>query len=68
MSSTETYSVVGMTCEHCARSVSAEVSALPGVTEATVDLSSGQVKVTSEGLGINQVRGAIEEAGYTLAQ
>ena len=67
MASTETYSVVGMTCDHCARSVSAEVGALPGVTDVHVDLPSGQVAVTSEGLDISQVRGAVEEAGYQLA-
>ena len=67
MSCTETYSVVGMTCDHCARSVSAEVGALPGVTEVHVDQPSGQVTVTSEGLDTSQVRGAVEEAGYQLA-
>ena len=64
---TETYSVVGMTCDHCARSISAEVAALPGVTDVKVDLPSGRVTVTSDGLGTDQVRGAVEEAGYTLA-
>jgi copper chaperone len=67
MSSTETYSVVGMTCDHCARSVSAEVGAISGVTDVHVDLPSGQVTVTSEGLDRSQVRGAVEEAGYQLA-
>ena len=67
MSSTETYAVVGMTCDHCARSVSAEVGALPGVTVVRVDLESGHVTVTSEGLDTSQVRGAVEEAGYQLA-
>jgi copper chaperone CopZ len=67
MSCTETYSVVGMTCDHCARSVSAEVGALPGVTDVNVDLASGQVTVTSERLDSDRVRGAVEEAGYTLA-
>jgi copper chaperone len=67
MSSTQTYSVVGMTCDHCVRSVSAEVGAIPGVTDVHVDLPSGQVTVTSEGLDTNQVRGAVEEAGYQLA-
>jgi len=67
MSCTETYTVVGMTCDHCARSVSAEVGALAGVTNVNVDVPSGQVTVTSDGLDGNQVRGAVEEAGYTLA-
>ncbi len=67
MACTETYSVVGMTCDHCARSVGAEVGALPGVSDVHVDLPSGRVVVTSEGLDISQVRGAVEEAGYQLA-
>ena len=67
MPSTETYSVVGMTCDHCARSVTAEVGALTGVTDVHVDLVAGQVTVTSEGLNTDQVRMAVEEAGYTLA-
>ncbi len=64
---TETYSVVGMTCDHCVRSVSAEVTALPGVTDVQVDLPTGRVTVTSNGLGTDQVREAVEQAGYTLA-
>jgi copper chaperone CopZ len=56
-----------MTCDHCARSVTAEVGALAGVSEVHVDLPSGQVTVTSEGLDTSQVRGAVEEAGYQLA-
>ena len=56
-----------MTCDHCSRSVSAEVGALPDVIYVNVDMPSGQVTVTSEGLNIDHVRGAIEAAGYTLA-
>ena len=67
MQRTETYSVVGMTCDHCARSVTAEVGALPGVTDVHVDLVAGRVTVASEGLTTDQVRMAVEEAGYTLA-
>lgn len=66
MSCTETYSVVGMTCDHCARSVGAEIGALTGVTDVDVDLLSGKVTVSSEGLDTDQVRAAVEEAGYTL--
>ena len=67
MSTTESYSVIGMTCDHCARSVSAEVGALPGVTDVHVDLPSGQVTVISQGADSGQVRGAVEEVGYKLA-
>lgn len=37
----KTYSVVGMTCDHCVRSVMAEVGKLPGVTAVEVDLATG---------------------------
>jgi len=65
---TETYDVVGMTCDHCVRSVTAEVSALEGVSEVQVDLPTGKVHVTSEQpVPAAQLREAIEEAGYALA-
>ncbi len=66
--STQTYTVVGMTCAHCVSSVGAEVGALPGVTDVNVDLATGQVTVTAdEPVTDQQVRGAVEEAGYTVA-
>ena len=36
---TSTYAVAGMTCEHCVRSVTEEVSEVPGVTAVEVDLA-----------------------------
>jgi copper chaperone CopZ len=62
-----TYTVTGMTCGHCARSVTEEITALGGVTDVTVDLPTGAVAVTSEHpLDEAQVRAAVEEAGYDL--
>lgn len=67
MSTTETYDVVGMTCDHCVRSVTEEVSALQGVSAVDVDLSSGKVHVTTrEPITTEQVREAVAEAGYQL--
>lgn len=64
---TETYHVVGMTCDHCVRSVSEEVGALDGVTGVEVDLATGKVTVTSaQPLDGAQVREAVEEAGYEV--
>ncbi|MFG2099406.1 heavy-metal-associated domain-containing protein [Micromonospora echinaurantiaca] len=64
---TTTYQVQGMTCGHCVSSVSAEVGAVPGVTDVQVDLASGQVTVTSEQpLDTDTVRAAVDEAGYDL--
>lgn len=65
---TNTYTVTGMTCGHCVGSVQTEVSQIPGVTEVAVDLTSGQVTVTSEApIAIETLRASIDEAGYELA-
>lgn len=64
---TSTYKVDGMTCGHCASSVSGELDKLTGVTDVAVDLDGGLVTVTSEGeLDLETVRAAIDEAGYEL--
>ncbi|MCW2613620.1 MAG: hypothetical protein JWN08_614 [Frankiales bacterium] len=64
---TQSWTVTGMTCGHCVSSVTEEVSEIPGVQEVRVDLDSGLVTVTSDGpVGEDQVRAAVEEAGYSL--
>ncbi|MGW1056911.1 heavy-metal-associated domain-containing protein [Micromonospora sp. NBC_01412] len=64
---TTTYQVQGMTCGHCASSVSAEVGGIEGVSDVQVELASGRVTVTSEGpLDTDTVRAAVDEAGYDL--
>jgi len=63
----KTYTVTGMTCDHCVRSVTEEVSALDGVTGVSVDLPTGNVTVASDKeVGVAEVRAAVEEAGYQL--
>ncbi|NBH03457.1 heavy metal-associated domain-containing protein [Amycolatopsis sp. SID8362] len=65
--SEQTYTVTGMTCEHCVRSVTEEVSEIDGVTGVVVDLPTGKVTVTSsKDLDVADVRGAVKEAGYEL--
>jgi copper chaperone CopZ len=65
--SQRTYTVTGMTCDHCARSVTTELSDLPGVGKVDVDLASGQVVVVSdEPVDDAAVRGAVAEAGYEV--
>lgn len=65
---TSTYTVTGMSCEHCVRAVTEEVSAITGVRDVEVDLASGRVSVTSEReLTRSEVAEAVDEAGYQLA-
>ena len=70
MSWMETRSIVvtGMSCDHCAHAIRAEIGRLPGVAEVDVDVTAGQVRVTGEPLpGDAALRGAVEEAGYEFA-
>jgi len=67
---TTTYTVEGMTCQHCVASVTEEVGEIPGVTGVAVDLASGRLEVTSDsdtGVADDAVREAVVEAGYTVS-
>ncbi|HEV7655742.1 MAG TPA: heavy-metal-associated domain-containing protein [Mycobacteriales bacterium] len=64
---TSTYAVEGMTCEHCVRSVTEEVSEVPGVTAVDVDLDSGRLTVTGAAEE-SAVRAAVVEAGYQVVE
>ena len=67
MSVSTTYTVSGMTCEHCVASVTEELSELAGVSKVDVELANGAVTVTSDReLGADDVRAAVTEAGYQL--
>jgi len=62
-----TYSVAGMTCDHCVGAVTSEVAAVPGVTGVAVDLAAGRVTVSSEGpVDAAAVHAAVDEAGYEV--
>jgi copper chaperone len=66
--STAEYTVTGMTCGHCAASVTEEVQEIAGVTGVVVDLASGGLKVNSDQpVSDADVKAAVEEAGYQLA-
>lgn len=66
------FAVEGMTCAHCVASVTEEVGALGGVEHVDVDLVANGVSTVavsaSRPLGTDEVRAAIEDAGYRLAR
>lgn len=69
---TQTYSVVGMTCGHCAGAVTSELNALAGVTDVKVDLVAGgtstAIVTSDQPLEDAEVSAALQEAGdYQLA-
>ncbi|MFC3448642.1 heavy-metal-associated domain-containing protein [Amycolatopsis speibonae] len=62
-----TYTVKGMSCGHCASSVTEEVSEIAGVSAVNVDVASGKVTITSDtALDVQIVDAAVTEAGYQL--
>jgi copper chaperone len=67
MTITSQYRVLGMTCDHCVRSVRDEVAAIDGVTSVEVDLASGQVTIESDRpVADIDVAAAVDEAGYEV--
>lgn len=66
---TRVFTVKGMTCEHCVRAVTDEITSLPGVEGVSVDLRTGTVTVAAvRELGESEVEAAVEEAGYELVR
>ncbi|GIH73377.1 heavy-metal-associated domain-containing protein [Sphaerimonospora thailandensis] len=64
---TSTYTIKGMTCGHCVRSVTEEVEAVTGVTGVKVELETGLMEVVSEGPADDAaVEAAVREAGYEV--
>lgn len=60
------YTVAGMTCEHCVRSVTEEVSEVAGVAAVAVDLDTRLLAVSGDGFSDDDVRTAVAEAGYEV--
>jgi copper chaperone len=67
MSNTMTFTVPGMTCGHCEAAVTAEVSAVAGVTSVAVDLETKLVTVEGSDLDADSIVAAIDEAGFEVA-
>lgn len=63
---TATYTVEGMSCQHCVDSITGEVGKVPGVRGVVVDLTGKTVTVSAEPVDDAAVRAAIDEAGYDV--
>jgi copper chaperone len=61
-----TYTVSGMTCDHCVLSVREEVGEVAGVERVDVDLASGRVAVRGAGVDDVAIADAVAEAGYEV--
>jgi len=62
---TTTYDVKGMTCGHCVRSVTEEITGVEGVSAVDVDLEAGTATVTGDAAP-DAVKAAVVEAGFEV--
>jgi copper chaperone len=65
----KTFNVPDMSCGHCKAAVESELNRLSGVESSNADVEKGTVTVRyDEGkVSTEQLKDAIEEAGYTVA-
>lgn len=62
-----TLKVAGMSCNGCEQNVEDALEALDGVTRADADHRSDSVELVADGVTDDDIRVAIEDAGYRLA-
>jgi copper chaperone len=62
---TRTYSVPGISCDHCKHAIESEVATVDGVVVVEVDVDAKLVTVA--GGDDAAIRAAIDEAGYDVA-
>ena len=62
-----TFTVTGMTCAHCRRAVTEEITGVDGVESVAVDLATGTVTVTvCRSIDRAEIAAAVDKAGYAL--
>jgi copper chaperone len=65
----KTLNVTGMSCGHCKAAVEGELNKLSGLEWANADVERGTVEVSydEDKVTTEDLKGAIEEAGYSVA-
>jgi copper chaperone len=65
----KTFNVPDMSCGHCKAAVEGELNRLAGVERSDADVEQGivEVRYDESKVGTEQLKGAIEDAGYTVA-
>lgn len=58
--------VKGMTCSHCKLTVENSISAIEGVHDSSADFETGEVIVHGKNIDVNQIKDAVERAGYVF--
>lgn len=64
---THVLTIRGMTCDHCVRTLSGALRAVPGVREAQVDLLTRTARVEhDEAGGVGELFSAVQRAGFQV--
>ncbi len=63
---TRTYTVPGISCDHCRAAIETEFAKLPAVEHVAVDVDTKTVVVEGD-VSDDEGRAAIDEAGYDVA-
>lgn len=63
-----TYKVEGMSCAHCKAAVEKELGKVPGIERSLADIDANTVEMRYDEnlVAVDDVRDAIERAGYAL--
>jgi len=65
---TTQFHVPDISCDHCVRAITKEVSALTGVAQVTVDIPTKVVTVNHADVAATQLVEAINEAGFDTVE
>lgn len=60
------FTVEGMSCAHCKKTVEGAAMGVSGVTAAEVDLAAKTATVSGEGFEVDAVKAAVEDQGFDV--
>ncbi|WP_026893578.1 heavy-metal-associated domain-containing protein [Clostridiisalibacter paucivorans] len=60
--------IEGMSCQHCVMAVKKALNELSGVKEVDVDLQGKKAEVQVENVSNDDLKKAVEEAGYDVVE
>lgn len=65
----QSFTVEGMTCASCVARVEKALTAVPGVTSASINLATDTARVaSSQNVALATLQAAVDKAGYAVAQ
>lgn len=63
---TKTYTIAGMSCGGCVKSLTRVLSSVPGIEPLKIDVGTAQLKVDEARVSSQTVRDAVARAGFEV--